>query len=141
MAELHADLFSRHASPLEAHVFVAVDEKRGEDVNHCVRRDLSSMQRKTRRRGGRRKVYSSQTVFFNDFALLFETFIMHVSSIRKYYVRPNIFGEKKKSSPEVRSRDEDVEKCVCAKIQGLSLKTGVGIRTVVRKTCVFYVVA
>ena len=50
-------------------------------------------------------------------------------------------AKKKKSSPEVRSRDEDVEKCVCAKIQGLSLKTGVGIRTVVRKTCVFYVVA
>ena len=31
MAELHPDLFSRHASPLEVYVFVAVDE-RGEDV-------------------------------------------------------------------------------------------------------------
>ena len=31
LAELHADLFSRHASPLELCVFVAVDE-RGEDV-------------------------------------------------------------------------------------------------------------
>ena len=31
MAELHADLFSRHASPLEVHVFLAVDE-RGEYV-------------------------------------------------------------------------------------------------------------
>ena len=27
LAELHADLFSRHASPLESCVFVAVDER------------------------------------------------------------------------------------------------------------------
>ena len=31
LPELHADLFSRHASPLEVYVFVVVDE-RGEDV-------------------------------------------------------------------------------------------------------------
>ena len=31
MPELHGDLFSRHASPLEGYVFVAVDEI-GEDV-------------------------------------------------------------------------------------------------------------
>ena len=31
LTELHADLFSRHASPIEVCVFVAVDE-RGEDV-------------------------------------------------------------------------------------------------------------
>ena len=31
LAELHADLFSRHASPLEVYVFVAV-ANRGEDV-------------------------------------------------------------------------------------------------------------
>ena len=31
LPELHTDLFSRHASPLEVCVFVAVDE-RGEDV-------------------------------------------------------------------------------------------------------------
>ena len=31
LAELHGDLFSRHASPLEVYVFVAVDE-RGEHV-------------------------------------------------------------------------------------------------------------
>ena len=31
LTELHPDLFSRHASPFEAYVFVAVDE-RGEDV-------------------------------------------------------------------------------------------------------------
>ena len=42
LAELHADLLSRHASPLEVHVFVAVGE-RGEDVTsdeicrRCVR--------------------------------------------------------------------------------------------------------
>ena len=36
LAELHGDVFSRHASPLEVYVFVAVDE-RGED--RYVRRD------------------------------------------------------------------------------------------------------
>ena len=42
LAELHADLFSRHASPLEVRVFVAVD--------------LSPMQRKTSKEGGGRSV-------------------------------------------------------------------------------------
>ena len=51
-AELHADLFSRHASPLEVCVFVAVDE-RGEDVvsDEICRRFNGKQQR--RRRGGR----------------------------------------------------------------------------------------
>ena len=44
MPELHADLFSRHASPLEGYFFVVVDET----GSRCyVRRDLSSKQRKT----------------------------------------------------------------------------------------------
>ena len=41
LRELHADLFSRHASPLEVYVFVAVD-RRGEDVMSdevCYRRN------------------------------------------------------------------------------------------------------
>ena len=47
LAELHADLFSRHASPLEVCVFVAVDE-RGE---RCyVRRGWLSMQRRTEKK-------------------------------------------------------------------------------------------
>ena len=50
---MHADLFSRHASPLEAYVFVAVDD-RGEDVlsYEMCRRCNEKQQR--RRRGSRR---------------------------------------------------------------------------------------
>ena len=52
MPELHADLFSRHASPLEIYVFVAIDE-RGEYVmfDEICRRYNAKQQR--RRRGGR----------------------------------------------------------------------------------------
>ena len=52
LAELHADVFSRHASPSEVCVFVAVDEK-GEDVksDEICRRCNEKQQR--RRRGGR----------------------------------------------------------------------------------------
>ena len=52
LAELPADLFSHHASPLEFYIFVAVDE-RGEDV---MPDDiyLSSMQRKTAKKEERR---------------------------------------------------------------------------------------
>ena len=51
LGELHADLFSRHASPLEVCVFVAVEE-RGEDVisDEICRRCNGKQQR--RRRGG-----------------------------------------------------------------------------------------
>ena len=51
MAELHADLFSRHASPLEVYAFVAVDE-RGEDImpDEIWRRCNGKQQK--RRRGG-----------------------------------------------------------------------------------------
>ena len=51
MPELHADLFSRHASPLEVCDVAAVDD-RGEEVMHdkiCRRCDG----KKQRRRGGR----------------------------------------------------------------------------------------
>ena len=52
LAELHGDLFSRHASPLEGYAFVAVDE-RGEDCipDEVCRRNNSQQER--RRRGGR----------------------------------------------------------------------------------------
>ena len=52
LAELHGDLFSRHASPLEGYVFVAVDD-RGEEVSsdEICRRCNGKQQR--RRRGGR----------------------------------------------------------------------------------------
>ena len=52
LPELHGDLFSRHASPLEVYVCVAVGE-RGEDVmsDEICRRCNGKQQR--RRRGGR----------------------------------------------------------------------------------------
>ena len=52
--ELHADLFSRHVSPLEVHVFVAVDE-RGEDVmsDEICRR--CNEKQEIRRRGQRER--------------------------------------------------------------------------------------
>ena len=67
LAELHADLFSRHASPLEVCVFVAVDE-RGE---RCyVRRGWLSMQRRTEKKeawwpkcAAHRPVYDSALFF------------------------------------------------------------------------------
>ena len=51
LPELHADLFSRHASPLEGYVFVSVDET-GEDVmsDEICRRNNGKQER---RRGGR----------------------------------------------------------------------------------------
>ena len=51
MPDLHADLFSRHASPLEVYVFVAVDE-RGEDVVSDETCHLCNGKQR-RRRGGR----------------------------------------------------------------------------------------
>ena len=41
--ELHADLFSRHASPLEVYVFVAV-ANRGEDVSDEICRRFNGKQ-------------------------------------------------------------------------------------------------
>ena len=58
LAELHSDLFSCHASPLESYVFVAVDE-RGEDVmsDEICRRNMEN-----RKEGGvAADVCSSQT--------------------------------------------------------------------------------
>ena len=53
LAELHADLFSRHTSPLEAYIFVAVDE-RGQDVSSDeIYRRCNGKQQIIRRRGGR----------------------------------------------------------------------------------------
>ena len=51
MAELHGDVFSRHASHLENYVFVGVDE-RGEDIvsDEICRRNY---RKQKRRRGGR----------------------------------------------------------------------------------------
>ena len=52
MAELHGDLFSPHASPLEAYVSVAVDE-RGEEVmsDETCRRNNGKQERRRGSRG------------------------------------------------------------------------------------------
>ena len=80
LAELPADLFSHHASPLEFYIFVAVDE-RGEDV---MPDDiyLSSMQRKTAKKEAWRPKCAAPRLVC-DSALFFETF-MHVYVRRTY---------------------------------------------------------
>ena len=72
LAELNADLFSRHASPLEVYVFVAVDD-RGEDV--CPTRFVvdATENRKAAKDPWRPKCAAPRLVY--DSALFFETFI------------------------------------------------------------------
>ena len=52
LPELHADLFSRHASPLEVYVLAAVDE-RGEDVMSDEMCRVRNRKQQRARRGGR----------------------------------------------------------------------------------------
>ena len=52
MAELHGDLFSRHASPLEGYVFVAVDERSEDFMSDEICRRYNGKQER-RKRGGR----------------------------------------------------------------------------------------
>ena len=52
LAELHGDVFSRHASPLEVYVFVAVDEI-GEYVMPDEICGRCNAKQQRRRRGGR----------------------------------------------------------------------------------------
>ena len=69
LAELHADLFSRHASPSVVYAFAAVDE-RGEEV---FRRDLSSIPRETAKEEWRPKCAAPRMVYGST--LSFETFM------------------------------------------------------------------
>ena len=63
LAELHADLFSRHASPLEGYALAAVDE-RGEDVmSDTICRRCNGKQQ--RRSGGDRIVHLPDWVMNN----------------------------------------------------------------------------
>ena len=52
LAELHGDLFSRHAGPFEVYVFVAFDERGEHAVSNEICRRCSGKQQ-GRRRGGR----------------------------------------------------------------------------------------
>ena len=115
LTELHADLFSHHANPLEVNVFVAVDE-RGEDVvsDEICRRYNGKQQRRTR--GGRG-------------VQLLDCFMILYSSSRHlctytYVLRTTKYTRRKqaKKSPEVRSRDGHVEH-VCKNSGSYLLKT------------------
>ena len=90
LAELHADLFSRYASPLDFCVFVAVD-KRGEGVtsDEICRRCNGKQQRRRR---------DSRSVQLPDWFMI----INSTRHIRTYYVRPNLFGEKIEDNPPPR---------------------------------------
>ena len=58
LAELHGDLFSRHASPVEVYVFVAVDERGEHAMSDEICRRFNG---KPQRRGVAAEVCSSQT--------------------------------------------------------------------------------
>ena len=60
MAELHGDLFSRHASPIEGYVFVVVDD-RGEDVYCSPTRFVYDATENSKKGGVAAEVYSPQT--------------------------------------------------------------------------------
>ena len=99
MAELHADLFSRHASPLDVYVFAAVDD-RSEDVmsDNIFRRCNGKQQR--RRRGGRSVQLSNWFMILHSSSRHLSTWytyyvlLIYARSIRTtYYARPNTFGE------------------------------------------------
>ena len=88
---MHADLFSRHASPLEVYVLVAVDD-RGDDVMSDEIYCRCNGQQQRRRRGGR-------SVQLPGWVM-----ILHSSSrqLCKYtYVlrTTNIFSENKRETP------------------------------------------
>ena len=100
--ELHADLFSRHASPLEVYAFVAV-ANRGEDV--MSDEILSSIQWKAAiKEAAWPKCAAPRLVY--DSALFFET-CMYVN-VRITYDQVYL-TKKKKIPPHVRSLDGRVE--------------------------------
>ena len=96
LAELHTDLFSHHARPLEVDIFVAVDERGEYAISDevCLRYNGKHQRR---RRGGR-------SVQLPDWFM-----VLHSSSrdiyerIRTYHVRPNTFDEKGRRKPARRS--------------------------------------
>ena len=96
LAELHAGLFSRHASRLEVYVFCDGRRKR---CRCFVRRDLSSMQRKpAKKEAWRPKCAAPRLVY--DSALFFETFV-HVRMYVTYYVRLNNSVKRKRKGGHV----------------------------------------
>ena len=136
MAELHGDLFSHHASPLEVYVFVAV-ANRGEHVmsGEICRRCNGKQQ--GRRRGGR-------SVQLSDSFMILHSSSRHSCTYTYVlYVRPNIFSGKKRKPPRRSGLGMDMY-CTCVQnfrvyfldINGVDIKFWCG-----KHACVLYVVA
>ena len=92
LAELHGDMFSHPASPLqvEVYVFVAVDERGEHITSDEICRPCNGKQQ--RKRHGDRSVQLPDLVY--DYALFFETFIY--ARTRTCYVHDQICSAKKK---------------------------------------------
>ena len=87
LAELHADLFSRHASPLEVCVFVAIDE-RGEDVmSDEICRRCNGKQRRRRRSG--------QSVQLPDWFMIRHSCSRHLLCKYTYVLRSTKYIQRK----------------------------------------------
>ena len=100
MAELHGDLFSRHASPLEVYVFVVVDEKGEHVMSDEICRRCNGKQQ-GRRRGGR-------IVQLPNSFMVLHSCSRHTRT-RTYYTYDQIYSAGEKETPsEIRSRDRHV---------------------------------
>ena len=95
LAELHGDLFSRHASPLEGYIFVVVDD-RGEDVlsDEICRRCNRKQQKKET---WRPKCTAPRLFFFIDY-YIYPRMYMYVIC-----TRTNTLGKKQKRNNPLRS--------------------------------------
>ena len=99
LAELHGDLFSRHASPLEGHGFVVVDDAGEDSLSDEISRRCNPKQqkRKNSKKGGvAAEVYSPQTGMF-----MILTF-MRVCK-RRYYIDEIYSARKQKRKKRLRS--------------------------------------
>ena len=93
LAKFHADLFSRHTSPLEVYVFVAV-ANRGEDMSNEI---LSSIQWKTAIKEAEWPKCAAPRLVY-DSPLFFET-CMHVYVHTRSTTYDQIYSAKIKSIP------------------------------------------
>ena len=133
LAELHADVFSRLASPLEVYVFAAVDERSEHGMFDEICRRCNGKQLRSRRDGGSMELPDWFMTLHSSSRHLCTSKVRTTVRITKHITK-HIRRQKEKTSPEVRSRDGH-------DFQGLSLENGVDAWTLVRKTCVIYAVA
>ena len=113
LAELHGDLFSRHASPLEVYVLWRSTKRREHFMSDEICRRCNGKQQ-GRRRGGRSVQLPDSFVILHSSSRHF----MHVY-IRTIITTKYIQRKKKKAPSEVRSRGWT---CTRAKIQGVPKK-------------------